>query len=299
MIPAHRFSGKGGPPAFRQGGTVFSPASAGTHGNFLNAVLSRSVQFRTIRTDSMNLLSPDLPQGNEAMSNNASEPKTRTADDNPYAPPQAPIGGAGSAEVPSDLVEAEAIRRTFLSHEASVKSIGSLHDLGAGLGVLGLGIILSRYLFRLRQIAARNLSSLFAGLVVNFLVFVFINLVLGIGLTGLKPLARWTEVTLATILLLICLLATVGFAAQANDPTAGPTIAGCLVMSLILSYILYLLLSKKSSMVFSPEYRLIIEHTPHIRYRTSWIVKGCLIVLVVIGIGIVAGFFPPGAERGH
>ena len=110
-------------------------------------------------------------------------------------------------------------------------------------------------------------------------------------LTGLKPWTRWTEVTLASILLLIYLLETGGIVAVSNGRDAGSVIGGFLVMSLILSYILYLLLSKKRSTVFSPEYRLIIERTPHIKYRTSGIVKGCLIVLVVvIGLGIVAAF---------
>ena len=53
-----------------------------------------------------------------------------------------------------------------------------------------------------------------------------------------------------------------------------------MLQAIIPSYILFLLLSKKGSMVFSPEYQAIIERTPHIQYRTSWIVKGCLIVLV-------------------
>ena len=94
---------------------------------------------------------------------------------------------------------------------------------------------------------------------------------------GLKSWARWTEVVLSSILLLIYLIVIVSMAVQPSNPDAGPTIGGSVVLSLILGYILYLLLSKKGSMVFSPEYRLIIERTPHIKYRTSWILKGCLI----------------------
>ena len=42
-------------------------------------------------------------------------------------------------------------------------------------------------------------------------------------------------------------------------------------------------------MVFSPEYRLIIERTPHIKYRTSWILKGCLIFVgAVIVLAVIA-----------
>ena len=40
-------------------------------------------------------------------------------------------------------------------------------------------------------------------------------------------------------------------------------------------------------MVFSDEYRAVIEQTPHIKYRTSiivWIVLGLLLLLIVFGI---------------
>ena len=40
-------------------------------------------------------------------------------------------------------------------------------------------------------------------------------------------------------------------------------------------------------MVFSDEYRAVIEQTPHIKYRTSiivWIVLGLLLLLIAIGI---------------
>jgi hypothetical protein len=222
------------------------------------------------------------------MSSDPREPTPRTADDNPYAPPQAPIGGARSAEVPSDMAEAEAIRRAYLSHEASVKSIGSFHYLGAVFGAIGLGLMILRALSGNGEMDEGLSSAPFVVAVVYLLVILSINLVMGIGLTGLKPWARWTEITLTSILLLIYLLGTV-VAAVGNSPARGPVIGGALVILLILSYILSLLLSKKSSMVFSPDYRLIIERTPHIKYRTSWIVKGCLIVLVlVIGFGIVA-----------
>jgi hypothetical protein len=188
------------------------------------------------------------------------------------------------------MAAAEAIRRAYLRHEASIKSIGSLHYLGVFVGVLGLGLMVFRALSRNSKMDEGMSSAPFVGAVVYLFVTLSINLIMGIGLTGLKPWARWTEVALTSILLLIYLLGTV-VAAMGNGPTVGPTIAGALVMSLILSYILYLLLSKKSSMVFSPEYQLIIERTPYIKYRTNWIVKGCFIVLaVVIGFGIVAAF---------
>ena len=59
---------------------------------------------------------------------------------------------------------------------------------------------------------------------------------------------------------------------------------------IIPAYILYLLLSSKGAMVFSTEYKEIIARTPHVKYRTSCIVWGALIVLgVVILLAVVAG----------
>jgi hypothetical protein len=241
----------------------------------------------------MNRLEPDLPQGSQPMSNDPQDPTYRSADDNPYAPPQAPIGEVESAEVSSDMAEAEAIRRTYLSHEASIKSIGSLHYLGVVFGIVGLGMFVFSALPRNGEMAGGINSAPFIGAVVYLLVIVSLNLVLGIGLTALKPWARWTEVVLTSILLLIyLLLGTVGVVVVAKGRSVGPgEIGGMLVMSLLLSYILFLLLSKKGSMVFSHEYRSIIERTPHIKYKTSWILKGCLIVLVlVIGLSLIAAF---------
>ncbi len=76
-----------------------------------------------------------------------------------------------------------------------------------------------------------------------------------------------------------------------NRLNVGSAIGVFLLQAIIPSYILYLLLSKKGSMVFSSEYRRIIERTPHIQYRTSWIVKGCMIVMVgVFMLAFVAAF---------
>jgi hypothetical protein len=52
---------------------------------------------------------------------------------NPFAPPKAPVDEAAPPGKPSDLAEAEAIRRAHLGHEAWAKSIGSLHYLGSSL----------------------------------------------------------------------------------------------------------------------------------------------------------------------
>lgn len=57
--------------------------------------------------------------------------------------------------------------------------------------------------------------------------------------------------------------------------------------TLINAYILYLLFCQKGKMVFSDEYRAVIEQTPHIKYRTSiivWIVLGLLLLLIAFAI---------------
>ena len=69
---------------------------------------------------------------------NANDPPDRGPEINPYVPPEAPIDEAVAPGLPDDLAEAEAIRRTYLGHEALVKSIGSLHYLGV---VFGFGMI--------------------------------------------------------------------------------------------------------------------------------------------------------------
>ena len=61
------------------------------------------------------------------------------------------------------------------------------------------------------------------------------------------------------------------------------TINGC---------VLYLIFSAKGKMVFSDEYRAVIEQTPDIKYRTSvivWIVLG--LILVIIAFGLFGAFF--------
>jgi hypothetical protein len=62
--------------------------------------------------------------------------------------------------------------------------------------------------------------------------------------------------------------------------------------TLINGYILYLLLSAKGKMVFSDEYREIIEQTPEIKYKTSKVLWFFLFLLLgLIGLGIVVALF--------
>jgi len=125
--------------------------------------------------------------------------------------------------------------------------------------------------------------------VVGYVLFVAsVNLAMGIGLTGLKTWARWTEVVLSSLSICYTLLVA-GLSARTSE------ILGQLAFfAIVPAFILILLLSPKGAMVFSPEYRTIIYWTPHIKYQTSVLLKGCLIFLVaVVVIGFAAAILAP------
>jgi hypothetical protein len=59
--------------------------------------------------------------------------------------------------------------------------------------------------------------------------------------------------------------------------------------TLISVFALYLLLSSKGEMIYSPQYKEIIQATPHIRYKTSIIVWIFLFILLgLLGFGFIA-----------
>lgn len=181
---------------------------------------------------------------------------------NPYAPTSAVLvlPGAGG--------DVEATRKMYLTHEASVKSIGTLYMLGAILG--GLSTVV--YLI----MAAAALSSPqgeFSG------IFMIVASVFAAGFTvlyyfmarGLWALQPWSR-TVATI---FSALGLIGFP----------------LGTIISAYFLYLLLSQKGAVVFSDDYKRVIQATPHIKYKTSivvWILLGLLVLLLVGGIMAIA-----------
>jgi hypothetical protein len=54
---------------------------------------------------------------------------------------------------------------------------------------------------------------------------------------------------------------------------------------------LCLLVSSKASTIFSPEYKAIIAQTPHIKYRTSLMLKIVLALFVAIIVLAIAAAF--------
>ena len=173
---------------------------------------------------------------------------------NPYATPKAIVEDIGSNP------EAEAVRRTNLSHEASIRSIGTMYylaALGAGVGALAT---MPQVLIRPGYTAVVMILAAMALLSVVFFL-------LGRGLRRLRRGVRAPTIALAGLGLL-----------------------GFPLGTLINAYILWLMLSTKGRIVFSPEYAAVIEATPHIRYRTSilvWIFVGLIVV------GIAAAFVVP------
>jgi hypothetical protein len=215
--------------------------------------------------------------------------------ENPYAPPSASLIGGEPLHTDDELSEAEAIRRKFLSHEASVKSVGSLHYIAAVFTafVAIAGIV---------QIATggggnREAVPVLVGVDLFYFAVTALHVALGIGLNRLQVWARWTDVVLNSIGLAFMLLASIVGAVFATRMGMGallPVLIFYGFVGLISVYILYLLLSRKSSVVFSPDYRAIIERTPHIKYKTSLLVKILLVVLVsIILMAIFAAIFAP------
>ena len=161
--------------------------------------------------------------------------------------------------------QSEEIRRQYLTHEASVKSVGLLYYFGGvGLFLGGLSGIV---------IAAASASGAEAigqatGRSVFFLALGIGQFWVGRGLRGLKSWARLPVGILSGLGLLAVPIGT-----------------------LINAYVLYLIFSKKGKMVFSDEYREVMEQTPHIKYRTSilvWVLLG--LVVALIGFVLIAAY---------
>ncbi len=192
------------------------------------------------------------PQVPAAMSFPQIEPDKKPV--NPYAPVGSDLNAPG--EIPDDV---EAVRRYHLSHEASVKSMGLLFLLGAiAACVMGVFITIGA---TQEEFDSAGEAAFAIGLGVVVFVLGVAQFFTGLGLRRFNPYARIVAIVLNAISLL-------------NLP----------VGTLVSVYFLYLLLSKKGQMVFSPQYQQIIAATPHVKYRTSkvvWIVAGLFALLVI------------------
>lgn len=177
--------------------------------------------------------------------------------------------------------EMEFIRREHIKHEASVKSLGSLCLFGAVIGVLytiGLFVV---YFFaevdNARMPVPKELFLFFAVAAAGFSILYFW---LGIGLRQLNNAARIVFGVLMSISVAFTLFSfaiQIYLAAAMSNPNPAGGLVGVPISLAISIYCLYLVFSQKGRMVFSPEYKEIIERTPHVKYRSA-----CGVVLVVL-----------------
>lgn len=186
-------------------------------------------------------------------------PFAAAADDNPYR-----SGVVENQVLPTDGdSEPERVRREHLSHEASLRSVGTLYLLGAGINAI----------FAIAIIAAAFAGSIGA---IELVIFAGI-VVVGVGLSGvagygLRKLQPWAAIPAGVL----SVLGLFGFP----------------LGTLISLYVLYLLFSQKGRYILSPEYAAIVSNTPHIKYKTSvlvWI--GLALVVAAVGGLIASAFF--------
>lgn len=147
----------------------------------------------------------------------------------------------------------EQIRKDHISHEASIKSVGLLYFLGSFFLVL-VGVVL---MFAPQDALPRLMG-------VAFVLVGGVQFWTGMGLRKLTPWSRIVAGVLSGIGLMAFGLGTI-----------------------INAYILYLLLSKKGSMVFSDRYKQVIARTPHVKYKTSiivWILLGLLVLILMFAM---------------
>ncbi len=219
--------------------------------------------------------------------------------DNPFEAPRASIGGHVYDGDIGDNGEAEVTRRTYLNHEASVKALGSLQYLGAAfcLVLTVVCFLAAAGVFEMgntRPAMSPDQTRVFFAIIGGaFLVGFLLYAGFGYGLRNLQVWARWVMIVLTSLSLLLTVAQLVLLGAT-NPALAGGALARSAIPSLITGYFLYLAASAKGAVVFSREYKEVIRKTPHIKYRTSIIVKVLVGFLIfVILLGLLAFIFSP------
>jgi len=217
---------------------------------------------------------------------------------NPFEAPKTLIGEVAFLdEVVSD--EEEKIRRDHLGREANIKSLGLLGYLIAALTgfITVVAIFMALGVIPMPPEQARSgmdptMQKIVMG--AGALFYLIVTLVtggLGFGLRGLHAWARWTGVTLGGLGVVGVLFYSLLIGIMLNP---GFGVGLFLIAGGFDAFVLYLLLSKQSGVVFSSEYREIIRKTPQIRLKTSIIVKiflGLLVAFVLVALlgGLISG----------
>ena len=195
--------------------------------------------------------------------------------ENPYAAPPADADLVmADSQLGSDSSQDEVIRREYLSHEASVRSVGTLYYLGSFLlGFSAISMAAFAFLYPIESdlnptTSVIDLASTVATLF-GLSIYLSLSALLFCTARGLRSLRPWARISSG----IISAIGLIGF------PFG----------TIINVFILYLLISRKSKVVFSPEYRDIIARTPHIKYKTSLIVKILAIILLgFLALGVIS-----------
>ncbi len=189
---------------------------------------------------------------------------SRTAqEDNLYAPPTSgdPLRETG------DVAQAEAMRRPYLKHEASIKGMGFLFLLGGLVNLLwavplAVGAGTSFGFSFARDDGQGEVVFLCVAIVV--LAVVVCQVFIGAHLRRFKRWARSGAIGLSVLLLILVPIGT-----------------------LIGLYFILILVGKGGAQVFSEPYQRAMALTPHLKYRTplwNWIVLGVILILLVASI---------------
>lgn len=176
---------------------------------------------------------------------------------NPYAAPQ-----SQALRPPSS--QDETIREEHIKTEASIKSVGFLFYLGA-LILLAVSVSVVASFTR-----GNSTGILFLGLI--GVLFAFGTGATAYGLRRLRSWSRISTIILSSIALVIGLM----------NLSAGIVIH---------IYILSMMLGKKARFIMTPEYQQIIAATPHVKHKTSIVVKVLLALLLILLVGIIAAAF--------
>lgn len=172
---------------------------------------------------------------------------------NPYAAPQSQVLQA----TPQD----EIVRNEHLNTEAAIKSAGLLYYLGS-LALIAIGVIAL-----ISKDPGKTGFDIFLGMI-----FLLLGIGMGVAAYGLRRLQSWARpltILLSSIAVIIGLI----------------NLSWGIVIHI---YILAKMLGKQGRFVMSPEYQRIIAATPHVKRKTSIVVKVLLVLLLIILIGIIA-----------
>lgn len=202
-------------------------------------------------------------------------------DANPFAAPRAEVRRGRQFDD-----EDEYIRRQYLNHEASLKSVGYLYVLGAALLLFSMFLPIKEMLGKAPGVNPDKqvvLTAVVLGFV--YLGVALLNLALAYGLIRLQNWARWTTFGLTIFNLVLIVGIRIFVTATTGKP--GIPLPVLVIVLIIQGYIIYLTVSPKAEVVCSQEYKEIIARTPHIRYKTSiavWILLGLICLVLALGV---------------